>query len=160
MLLASRRETTGLGRRIAAILEPGDLVLLDGDLGAGKTFLARAILRALGVRARVTSPTFTLIQEYETVRASVLHVDLYRLLDIPRAGGSTTTLREPPSIGAEIARLGLRERRAEGAILLVEWGTGGVAALGGEPALSVTLSIRGASVREAKFAGPRAGRLP
>jgi tRNA threonylcarbamoyladenosine biosynthesis protein TsaE len=147
MLLRSRHDTTALGRRIAALLEPGDLLLLSGDLGAGKTFLARAVVRALGVRERVTSPTFTLVQEYESERAPILHADLYRLLDAPER------------LPAEIARLGLRERRDEGAILMVEWGESAVPALGGDPALSVMLAIAGEGVRSAEIAGARASEL-
>ncbi len=99
--LASRRDTTRLGVRIAAALAPGDLVLLSGDLGAGKTFLARALARALGVprELAIASPTFTLVQEYETPRGVLLHADLYRLRDDDRA---KTEL--------EIRRLGLAER--------------------------------------------------
>jgi tRNA threonylcarbamoyladenosine biosynthesis protein TsaE len=145
MVLASRRETVRLGRRIARLLAPGDLVLLEGELGAGKTFLARAIARALGVDSReIGSPTFTLVHEYETERATLLHVDLYRLLDGPRA---------------EVERLGLRERRAEGAILVVEWGTGAAAALGGGPTLSVDLAIVNPRQRSARIGGARAGEL-
>lgn len=133
MELPTRRDTTRLGQRIASLLEPGDLVLLSGDLGAGKTFLARAILRARGVPASVAiaSPTFTLVQEYP---GDLLHVDLYRL-----RGENERT---------EVERLGLAERRAEGAILLVEWGEG----LLGPPDLTVALS---ASPRRASVSGPR-----
>ena len=131
--LATRRDTTRLGVAIAAGLEPGDLVLLSGDLGAGKTFLARAIARARGVPAEVAiaSPTFTLVQEYETPRGTLLHVDLYRLRDeVDRA----KTVKE-------VRRLGLDERRAEGAILLVEWGEGLEAELGGPEALTIAMTI-------------------
>src|SRR5215831_18025447 len=71
--------TRDLGTRIAASLGIGDVVALEGDLGAGKTTLARAILEALGVREEVPSPTFTLVQHYETPRLLVRHYDLYRI---------------------------------------------------------------------------------
>ena len=130
---------------IARSLEPGDLVVLSGDLGAGKTFLARAIARALGVGENVTSPTFALVQEYATRRAPLVHADLYRL--------------RGPELAVEVVRLGLRERRREGAILLVEWGEDAVAALGGEPALAVSLAITGERERVAILSGPRAGGI-
>lgn len=150
MQLPSRRHTTRLGRAIADVLAPGDLVLLDGDLGAGKTFLARAIARGLGVGASlaIASPTFTLVQEYETPRGVLLHADLYRLRD---AASLETTVRD-------VRRLGLAERRAEGAILIVEWSEGLVDELGGEPALRVVLTLAGAG-REASATGPKAARL-
>jgi tRNA threonylcarbamoyladenosine biosynthesis protein TsaE len=141
--LGTRRDTTRLGIQIASALVPGDLVLLSGDLGAGKTFLARAIARELGVPAStaIASPTFTLVQEYETPRGTLLHVDLYRLRD----DDHEKTL-------AEVRRLGLAERRAEGAILVVEWGEGTEHELGGPCRLSVTLTLQG-DVREAKVTG-------
>lgn len=131
--LATRRDTKRLGAEIAEALAHGDLVLLCGDLGAGKTFLARAIARALGVPpdVAIASPTFTLVQEYETPRGTLLHVDLYRLRD-----------EDPERTKAEVRRLGLAERRAEGAILLVEWGEGLEAELG-PAAITVTLAIDG-----------------
>jgi tRNA threonylcarbamoyladenosine biosynthesis protein TsaE len=134
-----------LGAEIARVLKPGDLLLLAGDLGAGKTFLVRAIARALGVTGRVTSPTFTLVQEYATPRGALVHVDLYRLLGdgLPR----------------ELARLGLRERRAEGAIVVVEWGDPAAEALGGPPVRRVSLGIAGDSAREAMLTGFAAGDI-
>jgi tRNA threonylcarbamoyladenosine biosynthesis protein TsaE len=95
--------TTSLGARIATALRPGDAVALAGDLGAGKTTLARAILRALGVTESVPSPTFTLVQSYRTAGMTVSHYDLYRLKN--------------PS---EMAELGLEEALEDGAVL-VEW---------------------------------------
>lgn len=135
--LRTRRDTTRLGQRIADAVAAGDLVLLSGDLGAGKTFLARAFARSFGVSTdmAIASPTFTLVQEYETSRGMLLHVDLYRLRDEDVKGPpSETTLRD-------VRRLGLAERRAEGAVLVVEWGTDLEAELGGAADLVVSLSL-------------------
>jgi tRNA threonylcarbamoyl adenosine modification protein YjeE len=95
--------TAELGARIAAGLRPGDLVALAGDLGAGKTTLARAILTALGVAENVPSPTFTLVQAYDTPNLKVSHYDLYRLKN-----------------EAEMRELGLDDALEDGAAL-VEW---------------------------------------
>jgi tRNA threonylcarbamoyladenosine biosynthesis protein TsaE len=75
----SAEQTEALGARLAAGLDAGDLVLVEGELGAGKTTLVRGALRALGHRGRVTSPTFTLASRYEDARVPVSHLDLYRL---------------------------------------------------------------------------------
>lgn len=103
--LASEAATDAFGRRLAARLAPGDVVLLSGDLGAGKTALARGILAGLGHAGEVPSPTFTLVQSYEPpgVRLPVWHVDLYRLED-----------------PGEVEELGLDEILADGA-LVIEW---------------------------------------
>lgn len=130
--------TEALGRGLAALLRAGDVVALYGDLGAGKTALARALIRALpgpaaAAEEEVPSPTFTLVQIYERAPAPVWHVDLYRIED-----------------GAEIAELGLSEAFAEG-ITLIEWPE----RLGGglpPDALSVTLSFSGEG-RRAELAG-------
>jgi tRNA threonylcarbamoyladenosine biosynthesis protein TsaE len=96
--------TLALGHRLAAALRPGDLVLLSGELGAGKSSLARAIIRALANDARleVPSPSFSLVQPYETPRGPVLHADLYRL-----------------SHPDEALELGLFD--TQDAIVLIEW---------------------------------------
>ena len=78
---ASAAETEALGERIGAGLKPGDVVLVSGEVGAGKTTLIRGACRALGVTDRVTSPTFTIGQRYAG-RVPVSHLDLYRLDDI------------------------------------------------------------------------------
>ncbi len=149
LVLSSRRDTVRLGRRIAAALCPGDLVLLNGPLGAGKTFLARAIVRGLGVREGVAipSPTFAIVHEYTTTRGELLHADFYRLLD-----------EVPPLVDA-VGRLGLRERRAAGAILLAEWASAGVDALGGSPELAIALATIGPRSRSARLEGARAGEV-
>ncbi|MGD0525701.1 MAG: tRNA (adenosine(37)-N6)-threonylcarbamoyltransferase complex ATPase subunit type 1 TsaE [Polyangiaceae bacterium] len=140
--MPTRRATQQLGAAIARVLEAGDLVILSGDLGAGKTFLVRAIARAFGVGGAVTSPTFALVHEYATPRGRLVHADLYRL--------------RGPDLVAEVARLGLREQRREGAMLLVEWGEDAADALGGEPSLAVSLAITGERERVATLSGPRA----
>jgi tRNA threonylcarbamoyl adenosine modification protein YjeE len=94
--------TARLGARIAGGLKAGDAVALWGDLGAGKTTLARAILRALGVTDDVPSPTFTLVQNYAT-EPRIAHFDLYRLKS-----------------AREMEELGFEDALAEGAVL-VEW---------------------------------------
>jgi tRNA threonylcarbamoyladenosine biosynthesis protein TsaE len=96
--------TAAFGARLAAMLRPGDLVVLDGDLGAGKTALARAVIRTLvgDPRLDVPSPSFALVQPYDAPGGPVLHADLYRL-----------------SSEAEIDELGLFDRAD--AIVLVEW---------------------------------------
>jgi tRNA threonylcarbamoyl adenosine modification protein YjeE len=127
--------TRALGARIAAGLGPGDLVAFEGDLGAGKTTLARAILRALGVTEDVPSPTFTLVQTYETPRLAVRHYDLYRL---ERA--------------EEIGELGIDEALDEGAVL-VEWPERADGRLPGA-LLHVGLEAMGAESRTARLNGP------
>ncbi|QZH75618.1 MAG: tRNA (adenosine(37)-N6)-threonylcarbamoyltransferase complex ATPase subunit type 1 TsaE [Erythrobacter sp.] len=93
----------GFGERIAAKLRPGDVIALHGGLGAGKTTLARAILRALGHDGEVPSPTFTLIESYEQLNPPVVHADFYRL-----------------EHRSEVEQLGLDDYR-EGAALIAEW---------------------------------------
>lgn len=99
----SEAETERLGERMAAWLGPGDIVALVGPLGAGKTCLARGILRGLGLRGPVASPTFALAREYQGGRIPVRHIDLYRLT--------------PP----EVAELDWRELFYSPAVTLVEW---------------------------------------
>ncbi|MHA7886161.1 tRNA (adenosine(37)-N6)-threonylcarbamoyltransferase complex ATPase subunit type 1 TsaE [Roseicyclus sp.] len=105
--LPSPEATGALAVRLARLLRPGDTLLLQGQLGAGKSHVARAAIRALigpgGERAEVPSPTFTLVQVYDTASGEVWHADLYRLTD-----------------PAEAEELGL-EAAMEEAICLVEW---------------------------------------
>jgi tRNA threonylcarbamoyladenosine biosynthesis protein TsaE len=105
IILADEAATLALGARIAAVLEPGDAIALTGDLGAGKTTLARGILGALGLKEEAPSPTFVIVQPYEPpeTRIPIWHVDLYRL--------------ENPD---EARELGLDDARRNCA-LIVEW---------------------------------------
>ena len=96
-------DTLALGRRLAGFLRPGDVVLLSGRLGAGKTVLAAGIAEGLGVSEQVTSPSFVLVRSYEGFMP-VVHADVYRL-------GST----------GELDDLELPESASDG-VLIVEWG--------------------------------------
>ena len=100
----SEDETAAVGRELASTLSAGDVLLLYGDLGAGKTAFVRGLAEGLGVsRDKVSSPTFTLIQEYRGGHLTLFHVDLYRIED-PR----------------EFDELGLDEI-AEDGVLAIEW---------------------------------------
>ena len=77
----SPEQTEQAGADFAKTLRPGDVVTLDGDLGAGKTAFARGVLRGLGYPGRVTSPTFAIANEYSAPDGTVVHFDLYRILD-------------------------------------------------------------------------------
>ncbi len=100
----SESETAAIGRELAATLSAGDVVLLYGDLGAGKTAFVKGLAEGLGVPGdEVSSPTFTIMQEYRGGRLPLFHVDLYRL-DDPR----------------ELDDLGLEEV-AEAGVLAIEW---------------------------------------
>jgi tRNA threonylcarbamoyladenosine biosynthesis protein TsaE len=103
----SPEETIASGRTLIQLLAPPKLVLLRGDLGAGKTTLVKGIAAAFEAAEEedVTSPTFTLVHEYRGPRANLYHIDLYRI-DTQR----------------ELETLGLDDLRAENSILLIEWG--------------------------------------
>ena len=96
--------TWALAREFAAELKPGDVVCLEGDLGAGKTTFTQGLAAALGVKGRVTSPTFCIVQEHRGERNFLVHMDLYRL------NGED-----------DVVAIGWEDYLAEGAILAVEW---------------------------------------
>ena len=104
--LDSEARTLALAQSLAAVLEGGDVIGLEGGLGAGKTTFARGAVHGLGVpeETAVTSPTFALLHYYEG-RLPITHADFYRLTD-----------------EAELEELGVDELVEEGAVLLVEWG--------------------------------------
>ena len=104
VVTGSEAETSSVGERIAAQLAAGDVVLLHGELGAGKTAFVRGLARGLGARADdVSSPTFTIVQEYLGGRLVLQHVDLYRLAPV------------------EVSDLGLDELISGDAIVAIEW---------------------------------------
>ena len=114
---SSPAETEEVGARLAPELEPGDVVLVTGELGAGKTTLIRGACRALGVTERVTSPTFTIGHRYEG-RLPVSHLDLYRLeglegeepglLDDYLTDDAVAFVERPPAAGPGLDRVALR----------------------------------------------------
>ncbi len=103
MILADEAATRAAGAALALLLKPGDVLLLDGPLGAGKTTLVRGLLEALGHSGEVPSPSFAIVQPYDDLALPLWHVDLYRIAD--------------PS---ELAELGLDSILDDG-VLVVEW---------------------------------------
>jgi tRNA threonylcarbamoyladenosine biosynthesis protein TsaE len=100
----SAKETKKLAARLGELLQPNDVILLNGDLGAGKTTFTQGLAEGLGIHAPVTSPTFTLVHEYRGGRLLLFHFDSYRL-----AGAE------------EIADLGFEEYLERGGVVVVEW---------------------------------------
>ena len=102
--VSSVEETWALARELAAELKPGDVVCLEGDLGAGKTTFTQGLAAALGVKGRVTSPTFCIVQEHRSDDRFLVHMDLYRLQGED-----------------DVLAIGWEDYLAQGAILVVEW---------------------------------------
>lgn len=135
----SQADTEALAKRLGALLRPGDLIALSGDLGMGKSVFARAVLRSLGVQGAIPSPTFTLLQSYDLNPAhnqtapdlvTVHHADLYRL-----------------SSPDEVIELGLDDLLISGA-MLVEWPENGEGVL---PPCSLQLSFQQGDREEARI---------
>lgn len=112
----SVEETEALGAALAARLRPGDVVAYTGDLGAGKTAFTRGIARGLGIPEWVTSPTFTIVNEYEGGRLPLFHFDMYRLGD-----------------PEELFDIGWEDYLARGGVCAVEWSENVADALEDEP---------------------------
>lgn len=100
----SAAETEALGERLAARLTGGEVIAYTGDLGAGKTAFTRGLARGLGIADRVTSPTFTIVNEYEGGRLPLFHFDMYRL-----------------SSSDELYDIGWEDYLARGGVCAVEW---------------------------------------
>jgi tRNA threonylcarbamoyladenosine biosynthesis protein TsaE len=116
--------TQTVAAAIARILLPGDVLFLDGDLGAGKTTFTQGLARAMGVEEVVTSPTFALVRSYPTAFGiELIHADVYRLDHL-----------------ADIVALGLPEMIDDGAVAVIEWGERAGPAVGAER-LHVRLSL-------------------
>ena len=126
----SAAETEALGARIAERLMPGDVVVLSGDLGTGKTTLVRGACRALGFTGPVTSPTFTIGQRYRGAACWVSHLDLYRLAGLEG---------EDPAL--------LDDYLTPDSIAFVEWPAAATGRLAG-PAVEARLSHAGGDRRE------------
>jgi tRNA threonylcarbamoyladenosine biosynthesis protein TsaE len=117
--------TEAFGRRLAACQQPGLLIFLHGDLGAGKTTLVRGYLRGLGYQGPVKSPTYTLIEPYETGQGYLYHLDLYRLSD-----------------PEELEWIGLRDLFDGESVCLIEWPQRGEGMLP-EPDVHIRLTVEG-----------------
>ena len=117
----SEVETEALGRRLAAVVAPGAVVAYRGDLGMGKTAFTRGLARGLGYEGRVTSPTFTIVNEYEGTGLPLFHFDMYRLED-----------------AADLFDIGWEDYLDRGGVCAVEWSERVEEAL---PENAVTVSI-------------------
>lgn len=138
--LADADQTTALGAALARALPERAVLHLVGELGAGKTTLARGLLRAMGVQGPVRSPTYTLVERYPTPEGLVLHLDLYRIAD-----------------AGELEFLGLDADAAEARLWLVEWPERGAGHLP-SPDLLLRLALDGGGRRAELAPATAAGR--
>lgn len=127
----SPADTQRIASAIAGLVRPGDLIVLAGAMGSGKTFFTQAFGRALGITEPITSPTFNLLHSYSSGRLGVHHADLYRL---DRTG--------------ELVDLGLSELQETGGIVIVEWGDVVGDALGDALVVCLSGSANPASIDE------------
>lgn len=131
---SSAAETEALGAQLAERLGPGDVVVVSGEVGAGKTTLIRGACRALGVEGPITSPTFTIGHRYEGGRMPVSHLDLYRLADLEE---------EEPAL--------LEDYLAASAVAFIEWPAVAEPQLAGHRIVTVRLAHAGGDRREVEL---------
>ena len=104
IILKNEEDTAALGARIAEELTPNSVIALIGDLGIGKTALTKSVARGLGINGPITSPTFTIVQEYDEGRLALYHFDVYRVNDED-----------------ELFEIGFEEYLHRGGVCLIEW---------------------------------------
>ncbi len=143
MMLKDEQATLRLGRKLALLLRPGDVVTLSGALSAGKTTLVRGLLGALGHGSEVPSPSFAIVQPYEALNPPVWHVDLYRIEN-----------------ASDLDELGLDDIRQDG-VLIVEWpSNAGTDAWPEALALSLEVADNGSRALTARVPASWEGRWP
>jgi tRNA threonylcarbamoyladenosine biosynthesis protein TsaE len=141
-LALTEPELTAWGTRLGRQINPPLMITLDGDLGAGKTTLARAICSGYGVREEVTSPTFAIVHVYEAPKSPVYHVDLFRL-DSPR----------------DLQNIGWDDLVQSDALLLVEWPDHAGALLPSDHVPIQLRHVEGDPGRRVLYAGGHLGRM-
>lgn len=133
MISRSAQETRNIGERLSMQLNPGDVVLLEGDLGTGKSELARGIARGLGIQGAVPSPSFTILNAYDEGRCPLYHFDWYRIED-----------------ANEIYEMGMEEQLGGDGIALIEWSERAKECLP-EKLLKIEISTIDENTREMRF---------
>jgi len=142
LVAETEEDTFDCGRRFAAALRPGDVVFVEGRLGAGKTCFVRGVCAGLGYEGKVRSPSYTIVNKYAG-RVAVYHVDLYRI----------------PGDSAELEDLSRDECFSQRAVTLVEWGEK-MRAFGVVPRFTVRVEIGGNDVRRLRFRKETGGEGP
>lgn len=137
-LTRSAAETELLGARLAARLLPGDVIAYQGDLGAGKTAFTRGLARGLGIREAVTSPTYTIVNEYPQGRLPLFHFDMYRLRD-----------------AEELFDLGWEDYLARNGVCAVEWSENVLEALEDPITVAISKDPMDENVRRITITGGR-----
>lgn len=117
----SPEQTEAIGQKMAAFLRPGDVIAFYGDLGAGKTAFTRGLARGLGIADRITSPTYTIVNEYPDGRLPLFHFDMYRLHDAD-----------------DLFDIGWEDYLARGGVCAVEWSENIEEALRGAIRVNIT----------------------